>query len=79
MLAAVWPDNDLVRRGNWECHSHPEGQLGVLPIARRFRKRQDDYRRKQGDIEKSWPDVSARLTEAARFERELLAAMPERA
>ena len=79
VLAAVWPDNDLVRRGNWECHSHPEGQLGVLPIARRFRKRQDDYRRKQGDIEKSWPDVSARLTEAARFERELLAAMPERA
>ena len=75
-LAAVWPDNDVIRRGDWECHSRPEGQLGALPRATRFRKRPDDYRRKQGEIEEAWPKVSARLTEAARFETELLAAMP---
>lgn len=76
VLAAVWPNNELVRRSDWECHHHPEGQLGTLPKARRFRKRQDDYRRKQVEIEKAWSNVSARLTEAARFEAELLAAMP---
>ena len=75
VLAAVWPNNALVRRGDWECHRHPEGQLGALPRARRFRKRQDDYRRKQAEIEKAWSRVSARLTQAARFEAELLAAI----
>ena len=76
VLAAVWPHNDFVRRDNWECHRRPEGQLGALPKGRRFKKRPDDYRRKQGDIEEAWPEVSARLTEAARFEAELYAAMP---
>ena len=76
VLAAVWPNNGFVRRDDWECHRHPEGQLGTLPRARRFRKRQDDYRRKQVEIEKAWSKVSARLTEAARFEAELLAAIP---
>ena len=69
----------MVRRDDWECHRNPEGQLATLPKHRRFRKRVDDYRRKQSEIRKAWPDVSARLTEAARFEAELLAAShPER-
>ena len=76
VLAAVWPDNNVVRRDDWECHPRPERQLGALPKARRFRKRQEDYRRKEDVIEKAWPMVSARLTEAARFEAELLAAIP---
>ena len=76
VLVAVWPDNNVVRRDNWECHPRPERQLGALPKARRFRKRQEDYRRKEDVIEKAWPMVSARLTEAARFEAELLAAIP---
>jgi len=42
MLAAVWPHNNLVQRDDWECHHHPEGQLGALPRAKRFRKRPDD-------------------------------------
>lgn len=74
VLAAVWPDNKMVRQDDWECRPNPEGQLAALPKRRRFEKRQDDYRRKQSEIRKAWPRVSARLTEAARFESEFLAA-----
>ena len=75
VLAAVWPENDVVRRDDWECRPNPEGQLGALPRRRRFKKRPDHYLRKQREIEKAWPKVSARLTEAARFEEEFLAAI----
>ena len=74
VLAAVWPEGNVVRRDDWECRPNPEGQLAALPMHRRFRKRPDDYRRKQGDMEKAWPEVSAWLTEAARFEAEFLSA-----
>ena len=76
MLAAVCPENAVVRRDDWECHPEPEGQLRALPKAVRFGKRADDYRRRQGLIENVWPAVSERLTEAARFEAELLEAIP---
>ena len=75
VLAAVWPENNVVRRDDWECRPNPEGQLAALPKRRRFEKRPDDYRRKQSEIEKAWPRVSARLTEAGRFEAEFLAAV----
>ena len=79
VLAAVWPEGNVVRRNDWECRPNPERQLAALPIHRRFRKRVDDYRRRQGEIEAAWPKVSARLTEAKRFESEFLAALhPER-
>ena len=75
VLAAVWPENREVRRDDWECHPNPEGQLGALPKRRRFGKHPDDYRSRQGKMEQAWPKVSARLTEAARFEAEFLAAV----
>ena len=74
VLAAVWPEGNVVRRDDWECRHNPEGQLTALPIHRRFKKRVDDYRRKQSEIEKAWRKVSTRLTEAKRFESEFLAA-----
>lgn len=74
VVAAVCPQNDMVRRGDWECHPNPEGQLTTLPKCRRFGKRRDDYRHKQSEIEEAWPTVSARLTEGARFGKEFLAA-----
>ena len=76
VVAAVWPNNNLVQQDDWECRPGPEEQLAALPKQRRFRKRQDDYRRKQKAIQYGWPDVSARLTEAGRFAREFLAAIP---
>ena len=76
VIAAVWRDNPLVLRGNWECRRDPEGQLGALPKSRRFRKRKSDYIAKKSDITAAWPDVSARLSEACRFTNEFLAALP---
>ena len=76
VLAAIWPDNNVVRRDDWECRPNPEDQLAALPRGRRFRKSPDDYGRKQSEITEAWPKVSARLTEAARFEVEFLAAVP---
>ena len=73
VLAAVWPDNPLVQRNDWECHHNPERQLTALPKGRRFNKRPDDYRRKQEEIRKAWPGVSSRLAEAGRFEVEFSA------
>ena len=75
VVAAVWPDNSLVQQDDWECRSRPEEQLAALPKRKRFRKRQDDYRRKQKEIQRGWPDVSARLAEARRFARDFLAAI----
>ena len=75
VLAAIWPHNKMVQRDDWECRSNPERQLAALPKRRRFKKRPADYRRKQNEIEKAWPRVSARLTEAGRFKAEFLAAV----
>ena len=73
VLAAIWPEGNVVRRDDWECRPNPEGQLAALPKHRKFRKRPDDYRRRQREITEAWLEVSARLTEAARFEAEFLA------
>lgn len=73
VVTAVWPDDNLVQRADWECRHNP---LAALPKERRFRKSQANYRSKRRKIENGWPDVSARLKEAERFERELLAAIP---
>ena len=76
VLAAICPKNKVVRRHDWECRPNPEGQFAALPIHHRFSKHPDDYRGKQAEITEAWPQVSARLTEAARFEAEFLAAVP---
>ena len=76
VVALVWPDNALVRRRDWECRSDPGGQLRTLPLGARFRKTTYDYREKQRDFSTGWPNVAATLTEAERFEREFLAAVP---
>ena len=76
VLAALWPDKDMILQGNWEYSPNPGRQLGALPKGKRFGKRRDDYRNRQREIGKAWPKVSARLTEAARFTREFLAAIP---
>ena len=78
VIAAVCPNNRMILRGDWECHPNPEGQLGTLPKGQRFRKRVSDYRARKSQITSAWPNVSAMLAEAARFERETLAALPIR-
>jgi hypothetical protein len=70
VIAAVWSDNPVMLRGDWECHPNPQRQLRALPLARRFGKRVSDYRAKQSEITAAWPHVSAQCTEAARFDQE---------
>lgn len=76
VIAAVCPNNRMVRRGDWECNQNPEGQLGTLPKRKKFKKAIRDYRDRQHVITLAWPNLSATLTEAARFETEFLAAIP---
>ena len=78
VVAAVWPGNSQVLRADWECRRNPEGQLAALPRRRRFRKSPSDYRQRSAELTEGWPSVSQGLTEAARFEAELLAALERR-
>lgn len=75
LLAAIRPENPVVSRDDWECNPNPVGQLRALPKAVRFRKSVADYRRQQGAIVRNWNAVSARLSEAARFEAGLLSSL----
>jgi hypothetical protein len=67
----------MVKRDDWECRANPEGQFATLPRKQRFQKRPADYRARQGAVTAAWPNVSARLTEAARFEDEFLKAVAD--
>lgn len=75
VIAAMWPENNLVRQDDWECRANPAGQLAALPKGRRFQKRPDDYGRMERELTNTWPSVAARLTEARHFESEFLAAI----
>lgn len=72
VLAAVCPENPVVRRVGWECNLNPVGQLGALPKPVRFGKNVGDYSRRRGIIAENWRAVATRLSEAARFEADLL-------
>ena len=74
VIAAIWPEGNVVQRADWECRPNPEGQLAAMPKRRRLKKRPSDYQRRASELTKAWPSVSARLTEAAHFEAEFLAA-----
>ena len=74
VLAAIWPENSLVQRADWECRANPEAQFAALPRRRRITKRQEDYRGIAPVLTEAWPTISARLTEAQRFKAEFVAA-----
>ena len=75
VLAALCPDIELVQGDDWECRQNPQGQLATLPAGRRFGKSPVDYESRQSESTNMWPNVSARLEEAARLEEEFLAAV----
>ena len=75
VLAAVCPENREVRKDDWECNLNPTGQLGTLPKSVRFGKNVGDYRDRQNIVAENWHAVSGRLSEAARFEADLLSAL----
>lgn len=75
VLAAVCPGNRVVRRKDWECNLNPAGQFNALPKAVRFGKSVRDYRGHQHIVTKNWSAVAARLSEAARFQADLLSSI----
>ena len=76
VVAMVWPGNALVQATDWECRSDPGRFNSVLCLLQvRFRKTTRDYNKKRGKFTAGWPRVAAMLTEAGRFQRELLAAV----
>lgn len=70
VLAAICPENRMVKRADWECRDNPESQLGTLPRAQRFAKTPADYRARRFEITSNWASVASKLTEAARFQKE---------
>ena len=75
VVVALWPDNVVVARGDWECRNDPGAQLSALPKGRKLSKTRMDYERRATDIANGWPNVPSTLTEAARFRSEFLAAV----
>lgn len=75
VLTAVFPDKAKFQQQNWECHPDPAGQFRSLPKKERFSKKQNEYSEKSETISQAWPGVAAILTEAARFQEELLRAI----
>ena len=75
VLAAVCPEHRKVRSDDWECHLNPADQLNALPRAIRFGKNVSDYRSRQVTVAENWHAVAARLSEAERFEVDLLSSI----
>ncbi len=75
VLAALCPKNSLVKRSDWECRKNPEGQFATLPKSEKFAKRPADYEERRDGIVTGWPVVSSRLSEASRFEADVVSAV----
>ena len=77
VVVALWPDNPVVARGNWECRIDPGRQFSALPHRERLSKTRRDFEQRAMDITRGWLIVASRLTEAKRFEVEFLRAMDQ--
>lgn len=75
VMAMFFPGDRQMDRTGWECFGKPENRLPQQPLARRFSKREKDYRARLDQMRQRWPDVVDRLSEASRFQTELLTAL----
>ena len=71
VVAAVFPDDFLMKSGNPECWAKPERRLGQQPKSRRFRKCERDYKARTAAFAEAWPRVCG-LGQAARFRDDVL-------
>lgn len=77
VLAAFFESDGEMKRLGPECHPKPEVRLAQQPKAKRFGKA--DYREKAGAFTDEWPRVCGVLTEASRFQSEMIASLQRRA
>jgi len=74
-MGAIFPEDREMAKRDWECYANPAGRLAQQPTARRFAKRRADYEARASEFRLAWPGISARLSEAARFQDDFLAAV----
>jgi hypothetical protein len=75
VVAIFFPhDGQMIKRG-WECHPNPEPRLGQQPKIQRFRKSRAEYQVRAAEIQRGWPRIVERLTEARRFRDAFVAAV----
>lgn len=75
VMAAIFPEDREMARNGWECYPKPEKRLAQQPIRVRFAKTQEDYEAKRTAIQKGWPTVVNRLSEASRFQNDFTTAV----
>ena len=75
VMGAIFPEDREMAKRDWECYANPAGRLAQQPTARRFAKRRADYEARASEFRLAWPGISARLSEAARFQDDFLAAV----
>ena len=74
-MAAFFPrDREMTRKG-WECHPSPASRLAQQPLRKRFAKSHADYEERESDLRLAWPSLSAKLSEAKRFQNEFARAV----
>jgi hypothetical protein len=72
VLASLFPSDPLVVRG-LECAPDAEGHLNRQPKRQRVRKARRDYDQRRDDLTAAWPRVAQLLSQAGRFQAEILA------
>jgi len=77
VMAIFFPaDKEMTKKG-WECHPKPEVQLAQQKKTERFTKSQAAYESRKSKLQAGWPAIAERLSEAARFQRDFRAAVPQ--
>lgn len=77
IMAIFFPHDKQMARKGWECHPKPESRLAQQPVKSRFSKSQSDYQKRSTEIQEGWPRIAKQLSEARRFETDLLATVAE--
>ncbi len=75
VVTALFPSSPVAKRADWECRSNPASQLATQPMSSRIRKCVEDYGPRSGDLEKAWPRVREKHSEAKRFSERFLTEM----
>ncbi len=75
VVAILFPQDEQMKLKGWECHPSPVTRLEQQRKKQRFAKSWANYQARAKGIEEGWPRIVGRLTEARRFQDELMAAI----
>jgi hypothetical protein len=76
LLVSLFPDDIIARKKDVECHQNPANILQGKPLPRRLvrsgRKNIEMYRHLADEFALNWDNITARCSEASRFENDFL-------